>query len=137
MLWLVHRVGGESLVDARNAILEKIHRMGTSSSRQSRAPFHFSDVLFLTGTLRACSLYLIGNPLITSEITDIRAGTLVPFRVELYADAGKAVISYDRPASLSTLENPAFDALGISLDAKMQNLIGALANPADLQPSDP
>jgi hypothetical protein len=61
---------------------------------------------------------------------------LVPFRVELYANAGKAVISYDRPSSsLSTLENPAFDALGISLDAKMQNLIGALASSADLQPS--
>jgi hypothetical protein len=32
-------------------------------------------------------LYLVGNPLITFEITDIRAGTLVPFRVELYAVA--------------------------------------------------
>ena len=55
---------------------------------------------------------------------------LVPFRVELYADTGNAVISYDRPSSsLATLENRALDALGSSLDEKMQSVIGALASP--------
>ncbi|MET4212895.1 DUF302 domain-containing protein [Bradyrhizobium sp. LA2.1] len=86
----------------------------------------------LTGSLVECSLYLVGNPLIISEITDVKAGMLVPFRVELYADAGKSVISYDRPSSsLDTLDNRALDALGSSLDAKMQSLIGALASPVD------
>jgi hypothetical protein len=83
----------------------------------------------LTGTLCECSLYLVGNPLITSGLTDIKAGMLVPFRVELYAVAGKAVISYDRPSSsLATLENRALDALGnsLDLDEKMQSLLGAL-----------
>ena len=55
------------------------------------AQLELGRTVSLTGILRECSLYLVGNPLITSEITDIRAGMLVPFRVELYADTGNAV----------------------------------------------
>jgi uncharacterized protein (DUF302 family) len=82
----------------------------------------------LKGILRQCSLYLVGNPLIASETADIRAGMLVPFRVEIYADESGAVLSYDRPSSsLASLRNKTLDALGLSLDGKMERLIAALA----------
>jgi uncharacterized protein (DUF302 family) len=82
----------------------------------------------LKGTLRQCSLYLVGNPLIASETADIRAGMLVPFRVEIYAEENGAVLSYDRPSSsLASLRNNTLNTLGTSLDSKMDSLLAALA----------
>jgi uncharacterized protein (DUF302 family) len=82
----------------------------------------------LKGALRQCSLYLVGNPLIASETADIRAGMLVPCRIEIYADESGAVLSYDRPSSsLASLRNNTLNALGVLLDEKMEGLIASLA----------
>jgi uncharacterized protein (DUF302 family) len=82
----------------------------------------------LKGTPRQCSLYLVGNPLIASETADIRAGMLVPFRVEIYVEENGAVLSYDRPSSsLASLRNNTLNTLGVLLDEKMESLIASLA----------
>jgi uncharacterized protein (DUF302 family) len=82
----------------------------------------------LQGTRRQCSLYLVGNPLIASKTADIRAGMLVPFRVEIYADESGAILSYDRPSSsLASLRNDTLNALGVLLDEKMKSFVASLA----------
>lgn len=84
----------------------------------------------LKGEPRQCLLYLIGNPLVATEIVsnDLRAALLVPFRVEIYAEGGKAMISYDRPSSsLGTLENAAINSIGAALDQKIAAVIAAIA----------
>ena len=74
----------------------------------------------VVGTPRLCVVYLVGNPIIAMDIfdVDIRAGTLVPFRVEVYGRRqgrcgfirssivipcifGKARIGWDRKESRS------------------------------------
>jgi uncharacterized protein (DUF302 family) len=61
------------------------------------------EIISLSGTLKRCSLYLVGNPVIANKIIsiDIRGSFYVPFRVCLYESVtvGSAVISYDRPSS--------------------------------------
>jgi uncharacterized protein (DUF302 family) len=85
----------------------------------------------LKGTQRQCCLFLVGNPLIATEIVghDLRGAMLVPFRVEIYRDAEAvgASLSYDLPSSsLATLGNQAIDVIGASLDAKMDKVVAAL-----------
>ena len=43
--------------------------------------------------------HLVGSPLIASETAHVRAGMLVPLRVEIYAAETCARLSYDRPSS--------------------------------------
>lgn len=88
----------------------------------------------LKGLPRHCKLYLVGNPVIATEIVniDIRGAMLVPFRVELYEEDGVSCVSYDRPSSfLATLGNPALDAIGTMLDAKIDGVAAALAAISD------
>jgi len=85
----------------------------------------------LSGDVKRCSLYLVGNPVIANQILriDLRASLYVPFQVCLYDDGGPggAVISYDRPSSfLAALGKPELNDIGILLDGKIDNLARAL-----------
>jgi uncharacterized protein (DUF302 family) len=76
-----------------------------------------------------CVVYLVGNPLIASDTADVRAGMLVPVRVEITETTAGVMLSYDRPsASLASLRSTALSGLGITLDEKMDGLVAALAS---------
>lgn len=83
----------------------------------------------LKGERRECTLYLIGNPLIATQIVahDMRAGLLVPFGVQVYSEGGNGIISYNRPASaLATLGNAEIDTIGAGLDEKIAAVLAAI-----------
>ena len=85
-------------------------------------------IISLAGIGRRSSLYLVGNPVIASDIIgiDLRAGFYVPFRVCVYDDGGPsgAVIAYDRPSSfLSVVGRPELASFGDLLDGKIGNLV--------------
>lgn len=83
----------------------------------------------LKGARRECTLYLIGNPLIATEIVshDMRAGLLVPFGVQVYSEGGAGIISYILPSStLGTLGNAEIDKIGKGLDEKIGTVISAM-----------
>lgn len=76
------------------------------------------------------TLYLVGNPLIATEILAMysRAGFLVPFRVHIFEDSDTGMIAYDRPSSfLKAGDHPELAQIGNGLDAKMEALIASLA----------
>jgi uncharacterized protein (DUF302 family) len=78
-----------------------------------------------------CSLYLVGNPVIANRIIeiDLRGSFYVPFRVAVHDDGGPdgSIISYDRPSSfLAALNRPELDAIGKSLDEKLDRVISNL-----------
>ena len=82
-------------------------------------------VTSLSGKVKRCSLYLVGNPVIANQILsiDLRASFYVPFRVCLYG----AVISYDRPSSfLGQLGRPELKEIGALLDQKIDGVVDAL-----------
>ena len=83
------------------------------------------------GKSKMCSLYLVGNPVIANQIIDIdlRGSFCVPFRVAVHDDGGPkgGVIEYDRPSSfLAALNRPELDAIGKSLDEKLDRVISNL-----------
>jgi uncharacterized protein (DUF302 family) len=85
----------------------------------------------LSGTPKMCTLYLVGNPAIAKQIIeiDLRASFYVPFRVAVHDDGGPdgGIISYDRPSSfLAALDRPELDAIGKSLDEKLDRVISNL-----------
>ncbi len=85
----------------------------------------------LSGHAKRCRLYLVGNPVIASGILDInpQAALYVPFRVALYQDDGadEAHILFDRPgSSLAQLGDPAIDAIGRDLNAKIDAVARAV-----------
>lgn len=89
----------------------------------------------LSGRELRCSLYLVGNPVIATEIIsiDLRGSFYVPFRVALYdnGDTDGAVISYDRPSSfLATLGRPELVKIGESLDDKIDGVVAAIRKSA-------
>ena len=82
----------------------------------------------LSGKVKHCSLYLVGNPVIANQIIeiDLRGSFYVPFRVAIYDDGetNGRIISYDLPSSfLATLGRPELTAIGESLDEKMERVI--------------
>jgi uncharacterized protein (DUF302 family) len=85
----------------------------------------------LSGKSKMCSLYLVGNPVIASSIIeiDLRGSFYVPFRITVHDDGGPngGIISYDRPSSfLAALNRPELDAIGKSLDEKLDRVISNL-----------
>lgn len=81
--------------------------------------------------IRHCSLYLIGNPVITEQILriDVRASLYVPFRVCLYApkDLAGAIISFERPSSfIAALRNAELMKFGYLLDKKIDSVIQSI-----------
>ncbi len=145
-------LGYEALVRAFEAELGRLDPAVVKSLIDRRAPWsevkaavermagpHGLMVIFaadqgaitsLSGKIKSCSLYIVGNPVIANDILDIDLGAsfYVPFRVALYesADAGGAVISYDRPSSfLAALGRPELKAFGTTLDGKIESVIAA------------
>jgi uncharacterized protein (DUF302 family) len=100
------------------------------------------EIISLSGKVKRCSLYLVGNPVIANKIIsiDIRGSLYVPFRVCLYdsATVGSAVISYDRPSSfLAGLERPELDEIGLILVQRSmgsQDLANRLWHPPPNEP---
>jgi uncharacterized protein (DUF302 family) len=85
----------------------------------------------LSGKPKMCLLYLVGNPVIANRIIeiDLRGSFYVPFRVAVHDDGGPTggIISYDRPSSfLAALNRPELDAIGKSLDEKLDRVISNL-----------
>jgi uncharacterized protein (DUF302 family) len=81
--------------------------------------------------IRQCSLYLIGNPIITEQILriDARASLYVPFRVCLYVpqDLDGSIISFERPSSfIATLRNAELMKFGYLLDKKVDSVIQSI-----------
>ncbi len=92
-------------------------------------------VTSLSGTMKRTSLYMVGNPVIASDIIGIdpRASFYVPFRVCIYddGDPSGAIIGYDRPSSfLGALGWPELVAYGNLLDAKIDSLVRDLCKTA-------
>ena len=86
----------------------------------------------LSGKVKHCSLYLVGNPVIANQIIeiDLRGSFYVPFRVAIHSDddANDGIISYDLPSSfLAALGRPELAAIGKALDEKMDKVISNLA----------
>jgi uncharacterized protein (DUF302 family) len=89
------------------------------------------QITSLSGKSKMCSLYLVGNPVIANRIIeiDLRGSFYVPFRVAVHDDGGPngGIISYDRPSSfLAALNRPELDAIGKSLDEKLDRVISNL-----------
>lgn len=85
-------------------------------------------VTSLSGHVKRCSLYLVGNPVVANRIIsiDLRASLYVPFRVCLYDTGGPggAVVSFDRPSSfLGVLGRPELRNIGIQLDQKIDGVV--------------
>ncbi|MFA5898994.1 MAG: DUF302 domain-containing protein [Hyphomicrobium sp.] len=88
----------------------------------------------LSGRIKKCRLYLVGNPVIAAGILDVdpHSALYVPFRVALFEgdnDEG-ARISFDRPSSsLAQLGNPQIDEVGALLDTKIDAVVAAVCSP--------
>jgi uncharacterized protein (DUF302 family) len=85
----------------------------------------------LSGKVKHCALYLVGNPVIANQIIDIdlRGSFYVPFRVAIHSDGGAndGILSYDLPSSfLAALGRSELTAIGQSLDEKMDKVIANL-----------
>ena len=85
----------------------------------------------LSGKVKRCSLYLVGNPVIANQIIDIdrRGSFYVPFRVAIHDrdGAGGSAISYDLPSSfLATLGRHELTEIGKSLDYKIESVVSDL-----------
>ncbi len=122
----------KALVERRaswSEVEKEIERIGGVHGLMIIASANQGVVTSLSGKMKRCMLYLIGNPVIAKIIAiDIRASFYVPFRVAIF-DCGKdgAIISYDRPSSfLAALGRPELKEFGILLDQKIGGLIGAL-----------
>ncbi|WP_420992280.1 DUF302 domain-containing protein [Cupriavidus sp. 30B13] len=82
----------------------------------------------LSGTVKRCALYLVGNPVIANRIIEIdrRGSFYVPFRVAIHDRGNEAgsLISYDLPSSfLDALGRPELTEIGRSLDGKMERVV--------------
>ena len=80
----------------------------------------------LRGTALQATQYLVGNPLIATEvITSVREGSLfAPFQAAVYADQSGVHVSYMLPSSLFTsLDDRGVAAIGERLDAKMEDTV--------------
>jgi uncharacterized protein (DUF302 family) len=91
------------------------------------------SVTSLSGVLKRCALYLVGNPVIANGILNIdpRGSLYVPFRVALFElpGSGGALIAYDRPSSsLALLERPELTEVGVRLDEKIDSVARFLAS---------
>jgi uncharacterized protein (DUF302 family) len=85
------------------------------------------NLLNIIGSPKNAKQYVLGNPLIASEMTrhDIRAGLYAPLRVLVYeTDDQLTRIDFDQPSSLfGQFNNPNVTTVAQSLDKKLINLI--------------
>jgi uncharacterized protein (DUF302 family) len=83
-------------------------------------------LMSLRGTALHATQYLVGNPLIATEvITSVRKGSLfAPFQAAIYSDQSGVHVSYMLPSSLFTsLDDRGVAAIGERLDAKMEDTV--------------
>jgi len=109
---------------------ESISAMAGEQGLMIFAKINQGEIASLAGTPRFCTIYLVGNAVIATEIlkVDIRAGMLVPFRVQLYEKDGSGYISYDLPSSfLASLGKTDLVAIGRSLDEKIASVARRLS----------
>jgi hypothetical protein len=84
------------------------------------------SLMSLRGTALRATQYLVGNPLIATEVIgSVRMGSLfAPFQAAIYEDQSGVHISYMHPSSLfSSLDDPGVTAIGERLDAKMEDTV--------------
>jgi uncharacterized protein (DUF302 family) len=84
------------------------------------------SLMSLRGTQLQATQYLVGNPLIATEIIgSVRGGSLfAPFQAAIYADRSGARVTYMLPSSLFTsLDDGGVAAIGERLDAKMEETV--------------
>jgi len=84
------------------------------------------SLMSLRGTALQATQYLVGNPLIATEvISNARAGSLfAPFQASIYSDQNGVHVSYMLPSSLfASLDDPGVAAIGERLDAKMEDTV--------------
>jgi len=126
----------KALVERRASwgeVEKEIERIGGVHGLMVIASANQGVVTSLSGKMKRCLLYLIGNPVIADKIIaiDVRASFYVPFRVAIFDRNDGAVISYDRPSSfLAALGRPELNEFGNLLDQKIEGLIGALRKKA-------
>jgi uncharacterized protein (DUF302 family) len=108
-------------------IVSRIHAMEGSSGLMIFAVRNHGQLLALKGKKALARQYEIGNPLVALEMTqhDLRAGEYAPLRVYVYAgEDGQTYVDYDLPSSLfGRFRSPQVDAVGRSLDQKLENLV--------------
>jgi uncharacterized protein (DUF302 family) len=78
-------------------------------------------LMSLRGTALHATQYLVGNPLIATEVIgSVRKGSLfAPFQVAIYSDQSGVHVSYMLPSSLfASLDDRGVAAIGERLDAK-------------------
>jgi uncharacterized protein (DUF302 family) len=80
-------------------------------------------LMSLRGTALQATQYLVGNPLIATQVIGIAhdASLFAPFQAAVYADKGGAHVSYMLPSSLfNSLDDRVVAAIGQRLDTKME-----------------
>jgi uncharacterized protein (DUF302 family) len=128
------RIAGESLATEKAGwpkVEAAVAKMAEPFGLMVLAKIDQGHIISLSGKTKKCTLYLVGNPVIANEIIeiDLRGSFYVPFRVAVHDDGGPngGIISYDRPSSfLAALDRPELDAIGRSLDEKLDRVIANL-----------
>jgi len=91
------------------------------------AKYEHGGLLALRGKKAAATQYVIGNPLVALEMTqvDIRAGEYAPLRLLVYTgEDGKTHVDYDLPSSVfGRFQSQAIDAVAKGLDEKLERLV--------------
>ncbi len=113
-------------------VKEEVARMAGPRGLMVMTRLDQGEITSLDGTLKRCSLYLVGNPVIANQILNIdpRGSLYVPFRVCLFdtSEAGGASLFYDRPSSfLAALGYAELTEIGTQLDDKIDSVARALA----------
>ena len=82
-------------------------------------------LLSLSGRPLEATLYLVGNPLVAREVTDLvpAAALYAPFRLALFADATGVHLAYDRPSSVfASLGSDRINRIAAELDDKIEKV---------------
>ena len=122
----------EIIKDNPKAAEESLKNMG---GLENLILYHVEDhgeQLRLRGDSKKAKLYIIGHPLISTEMTsiDIRAGLYHPLRLLVYVgEDDRTYVEYDQPSTLFSQ----FSRNGITqesemLDLKLQNLVDMVDN---------
>jgi uncharacterized protein (DUF302 family) len=89
------------------------------------------SLMGLRGAALHATQYLVGNPLIATEVIgNVRAGSLfAPFPAAIYADRNGVHVSYMLPSSLFTsLDDRGVAAIGEQLDDKMEDTVAEVCD---------
>jgi uncharacterized protein (DUF302 family) len=84
------------------------------------------SLMSLRGTALQASQYLVGNPLIATQVIGSarKASLFAPFQAAIYADQSGVHVSYMLPSSLfNSLGDRVVAAIGERLDAKMEDTV--------------